>query len=378
MHNKNYRIGLLATGNELTEGDILNIDGQLIAQNLVESGLDVGLHVVASDLESDIESGLRFLLDQHSIVIITGGLGPTSDDRTRYVLAKVIGKELILDEVSWQQLIARFERLKLKMHPSNRQQALFPQDAQIIPNEVGSAAGCCVQYQDKIIYMLPGPPSECLPMFRKAVLPAILAINPVHERVKLKWRLLGAIEADIAAQLDEITKKYPVTTGYRIDFPYLEVKVYTTSHLQFDEMLGDIKSVLQPYLISDSFQVASELLKDAIMRYPGLIVICDEATNGRLQALIATPENYQQLRFVSQITDKKSAILYIKIKGLEGYWNGQLPTGHTLLTFEFSWNEKMIIQELQIPFRNAIVVKYAVEYAAKAIFDFLLTTGERQ
>ncbi|MFN7097499.1 MAG: molybdopterin-binding protein, partial [Gammaproteobacteria bacterium] len=99
------RIGLLATGTELITGDILNTNGQQIAQTLTEQDYLVGLHVLASDEQQEIAAALSYLLTQHQIVIITGGLGPTSDDRTRFALAEVIKQTLVPDEPSWQYIV---------------------------------------------------------------------------------------------------------------------------------------------------------------------------------------------------------------------------------------------------------------------------------
>lgn len=247
--SKKFRIGLLATGNEITEGDILNLDGQAIAQTLQEQHLPVGLHVVAPDQESDIIKALKFLLQSHAIVIITGGLGPTSDDITRNALSSVIGKELKFDEGSWQHIRQRvLQRLNKEPHESNRQQALFPEGAQIIPNPNGTAAGCWVEYKKKMIYMLPGPPKECISMFLEVVLPNILSKHTPHDLVKLSWRLQGAVESELAALIDEAVKNYPVTTGYRADSPFLEVKIYSSRHAQFDEMIAIVKKIIGPYL----------------------------------------------------------------------------------------------------------------------------------
>jgi nicotinamide-nucleotide amidase len=244
------RIGLLATGNELAEGDILNTNGQAIAQTLINQHLPVGSHVISSDVDYDIEEALRFLLQSHSHIIITGGLGPTSDDRTRYALSNVIGKELILDDATWQYIGERLTQRGFAIHPANRQQALFPQGAQILPNKNGTAAGCRVQHNDKIIYMLPGPPLECLTIFEEFVLPGLIATQTSSKKIKLSWRVSGVIESEIAAQVDAAMQPYPVVTGYRMVKPYLDVKIYCEQHAKFDEMLDVINKLLEPYLVT--------------------------------------------------------------------------------------------------------------------------------
>lgn len=249
MNTKFQRIALLATGNELVEGDILNTNGQTIAQTLFHQGFSLGLHVIAADVEEDIELALEFLLKNHFVVIMTGGLGPTSDDRTRYALSKAIQKPLQFNEATWKFLCERSQqRYGHQPHDANRQQALFPEGSKILPNPHGSAAGCKLQLQNNLIYMLPGPPHECLTMFEDHVLPDLLKQSIQQQRIKLSWRLHNAREGEMAAQIDEAIKNYPVTTGYRVDMPYLEVKIYTHKHEHYDEMVAVIEKIIAPYL----------------------------------------------------------------------------------------------------------------------------------
>jgi molybdenum cofactor synthesis domain-containing protein len=250
--NKNFQVAFLATGNEITEGDILNTNTQEMAHILMEHGVSIGNHVMVSDDEEDIENALEFLLARHQVIIITGGLGPTSDDKTRYALSKFIKKEFIFDDVTWQHICDRYQKhLNKEAHPSNRQQALFPEGSKIIPNPHGSAAGCRVDYKDKIIFMLPGPPKECMTMFQENLLPELLTHHKTDERVKLSWKLLNAIEGEIAAQIDEALKTYPAVTGYRAASPYLEVKIYTEHHPQYDEMIAVIEKIIAPFLVKE-------------------------------------------------------------------------------------------------------------------------------
>lgn len=244
------RIAFLATGNELTEGDIVNTNSQIMAKALAEQSFNLGFHMMVSDEEADIKEGLTFLLEHHSVVIITGGLGPTSDDRTRYALSAVLKRELIFDDGSWQSICERHQkRFGHDPHPANRQQALFPKNAEILYNENGSAPGCKVVDNNKIIYMLPGPPRECIAMFNELVLPDLLSKATHSKRIKLSWMLESAIEAEIAALVDEAIKNYPATTtGYRAASPYLEVKIYTYHHPQYDEMVKAVEKIISPLL----------------------------------------------------------------------------------------------------------------------------------
>jgi molybdenum cofactor synthesis domain-containing protein len=364
-------IGLLATGNELTEGDILNTNGQIIARQLTDFGFSVGMHVMTSDTEQAIVQALQFLLIHHSIIIITGGLGPTTDDRTRFALSTVINKPVIFNETVWNTILERYKRLGIQAppHPSNQQQALFPLDAVILPNNNGSAAGCYINYQNKIIYMLPGPPNECLPMFIEYVLPHLLAQqNNIIK--KLKWRLLGVIESDIAAKVEEAVKDYPVITGYRVDYPYLDVKIYLEDKAYVKEIENKINTLFSNYMTAKIDKNMSESLKEAILHCQHLIIIEDHATHGQLQAQLINPLTFNKISF-TKVDYSNKQVVNISIHGLKEFWAGQPPTGHDSIYLQLSFQDWQENINLTVPFRSPLVVKYAVEYIAREILNFL-------
>jgi nicotinamide-nucleotide amidase len=244
------KIGFLATGNELTEGDILNTNGQFMAQLLTQEGFVIGLHIIVPDDEKIIADSLDFLLLTHATIIVTGGLGPTSDDKTRQALSKVVQQPLVFDESTWQTIRTRIRnRLGHEPHSSNQQQALFPEGAVIMPNPHGTAAGCFIINYNKTIYMLPGPPKECIPMFEEYVLPNLLKTRESLPRRKISYQLKGVAESDIAARVDAALKAYPVSTGYRVNSPFIEVKIYGQYHDAWDEMVRMLENILQPYRI---------------------------------------------------------------------------------------------------------------------------------
>ena len=130
-----HSVALLATGDEICNGDIINSNSQEIAQRLFNQGIHVKTHMTVSDNLTDLETAMQFLLQDHHALIITGGLGPTSDDLTREALSHVLQRPLIFDEPTWHAIVARLNRFGFHTPPeSNKQQALFPTGATIIPN----------------------------------------------------------------------------------------------------------------------------------------------------------------------------------------------------------------------------------------------------
>ncbi|CAN5258322.1 competence/damage-inducible protein A [soil metagenome] len=368
MHPSSSYIGLLATGEELIQGDILNTNGQFIARQLADQGFTIGSHVIVGDGEAHISAALHFLLQRHQIVIITGGLGPTSDDRTRFALSSACGIPLVLDESSWQAIVARINRFGLELHASNKQQALFPQDAEILANPHGTAAGCKLTYQNKTIYMLPGPPRECLPMFRQVVLPELLQLGIQHDHYYKKWRLFSVNESEIAAKLDTLVAPYCATTGYRWDYPYLEFKLQAPVTVDIAALVQAVEAMIAPHVICNAEYTAADMLKKTLENYPGKLIINDAATGGLLQATLLTPTTRHCLNFITQSEQKQpSSNLLIELRGLNEFWQGKPMEGETLLEMTFISATKEELVKKVVPYRSSAVIQYAVEYACYEI-----------
>ena len=135
-------IAILATGDEIIHGDTLNTNSHAIAHAINSEGLALGLHVSSSDNENEMLGCIEFLSQKHDTIILLGGLGPTSDDRTRFVLARFLKTTLVEFPKALAHIQARITRANLSLNPGNRQQALFPSGAVLLPNPHGTAMGC--------------------------------------------------------------------------------------------------------------------------------------------------------------------------------------------------------------------------------------------
>lgn len=309
-------IGLLATGDEIINGDILNTNTQNIAQSLFSNGMQIGLHMTASDIQTDIEKSLIFLLKDHDAVILTGGLGPTSDDRTRFALASAIQQELIFSDESWQRIQQRFTKIKLQYQPeSNKQQCLFPEQAEIFANKNGTADACYVNANGKAIFMLPGPPHECLPIFEECVIPKLQQLEFASGQFHRNWLLLGVSEGAIAESLDNIAKDYDVSTGFRASMPYVEFKVHSESMDEIERFYQQAKSVIDDKHVNKENYPASLLLCKQLQENRFNIHIHDEATKGLYLSHILSPETQPHLKASEH--DAQHAFL---IKGLDEIW----------------------------------------------------------
>ncbi len=162
---------LLSVGTELTNGVILNTHFRTLGSALKGLGFEVTRAVQIPDAEDLFRRELLRAVGEAGLVVVTGGLGPTSDDLTREVIAGVAGVELEFREEIWNALLARW-RGRL-VAASNRRQADIPQGFTVLENANGTAAGFLGRIREALVAALPGPPREMEPMFEEGVLPAL-------------------------------------------------------------------------------------------------------------------------------------------------------------------------------------------------------------
>ena len=203
------RIEILNTGTELLLGSTANTHGTWIGQELVKWGLRVQRQMTVPDGIA-IEEALREAASRSDAVIVTGGLGPTSDDITREATAKVLGVELIEDEAALRSLKEFFTKRNKVMADSNLKQAEVLVGADVLPNANGTAPGIYAPPRlggDPLcaVFLLPGPPRELYPMFHEEVLPrlkALAGVETISQVQELKF--VGIGESDFHESLDDV------------------------------------------------------------------------------------------------------------------------------------------------------------------------------
>jgi nicotinamide-nucleotide amidase len=175
-------IELINTGSELLLGRVLNTHQQWLCRRLADLGFVVTRQVAVPDTAHDIQQAVREALAREDVVITTGGLGPTSDDLTRDLVAQLLGNPLREDPAIVEQIKNYFVSRKRPMPPLARVQALVPEGATVLPNKNGTAPGLAMKIEpnnfraDKKtswLVMLPGPPRELRPMFDEFVAPLL-------------------------------------------------------------------------------------------------------------------------------------------------------------------------------------------------------------
>ncbi|MTS89650.1 competence/damage-inducible protein A [Pseudoflavonifractor sp. BIOML-A4] len=193
---------LIAVGTQLLLGNIANTDAQMLSKGLSALGINVFYHTVVGDNPERLKAAVALAKTRADIIITTGGLGPTCDDLTKNVLAECFGKKLVYDEESAARIRAYFDRLHTNrpMTENNLQQAYLPEGCTILSNDWGTAPGCAFEADGVHVIMLPGPPSECAPMFEHRAAPYLRSLSDgtIASRT---LRIFGMGESSVEARL---------------------------------------------------------------------------------------------------------------------------------------------------------------------------------
>ncbi len=164
-------VELISVGTELLLGNIVNTNAAYLSEKCADLGLSCFFQSVVGDNEERLSMVLKTALDRSDIVILSGGLGPTEDDLTKEVAAKVLGRKLFMHEPSKRRIAEYFVSRNLELTENNWKQAMMPEDAIVVDNENGTAPGVIIEDGEKRVLLLPGPPNEMIPMFENSMIP---------------------------------------------------------------------------------------------------------------------------------------------------------------------------------------------------------------
>ena len=239
MSKKGLIAEILCTGEELLLGDIVNTNAAFLSAELTGLGFSVYYHSVVGDDPQRLKKCVFDALLRSDVVVISGGLGPTKDDLTKETVAELFGREMRLHAESLEAIRAYFAKTGRVMSKNNEKQAMMPEGAIVFPNNYGTAPALALENDNgKAAIMLPGPPSELVPLFYEQVVPYLKSKNPFAIASK-NLHFFGIGESALAERLD----------GYLIDTPELcaatyckegEVRIRITARAESEEIANAV------------------------------------------------------------------------------------------------------------------------------------------
>lgn len=217
---------MLSTGDEVLHGQIIDTNAAWLADVLFQQGLPMTSRSTVGDSLEALVSALQERSQIADVLIVNGGLGPTSDDLSSLAAATASGTALVLHEEWLQKMEAWFAGRGRVMAASNRKQAEIPENAELVDNPVGTACGFALQLNRCLMFFTPGVPSEFKVMVEQQIIPRLKSRFELPEPpICLRLTTFGRGESDLAAELEGIVLPEGVTMGYRSSMPIIEIKL---------------------------------------------------------------------------------------------------------------------------------------------------------
>ena len=220
---KTTGVEILSIGDELLRGEVINTNASWLARALLAAGAPVGQIATVGDDVQAICKAVVGAGDRCDTLIVTGGLGPTVDDRTAEAIARAAGVELEVDSRSLAAIEDFFRRLGRAMTPNNARQAILPRGAEGLQNTIGTAPGFTMGVGSCQLFALPGVPREMRAMFETSLLPRLARQRALCPAVCRTLRVFGWGESELDAELSELgsddTKELSTSLHFRTTFP---------------------------------------------------------------------------------------------------------------------------------------------------------------
>ncbi len=320
------KIEIINTGSELLLGSTLNTHGAWLGQQLLGLGLRVQRLVTVPDGDP-IRDALKQSIAVSDAVIVTGGLGPTSDDVTREATAEALGVELIEDEHAVRCIEAFFAKLGREMTPSNLKQALHPVGADVLPNANGTAPGVYVPPRlgnsSCAIFLLPGPPHEMHAMYHAEVAPRLKALTEMpsdHGVTNIKFSGVG--ESSFQDKLDAALHEIPdLEIGYCARPGELDLRLIGSDSNRKTAADLAIKTYPQQYINDDGRSLEETVVHELTEKYLKLS-LAESCTGGIISSRITDVPGSSAVfthGYVTYANEAKVTMIGVNEENLETY-----------------------------------------------------------
>lgn len=276
------RIEVLNTGTELMLGSIVNTHLAALARELFPIGLRIQRQVTVPDGDA-IRVALQETFGRADVVLVTGGLGPTTDDITREIVAEMLGLTLEHDEEVMEQIRARFARRGLKMTDRVGRQAMRPKEATVLHNANGTAPGLYFPSREAgtpHIFLLPGPPRELLPMMKELVVPILAGLRQGEIGFAMRnYRVVGLGESLVEHRVGEALLALGLEVGYCARPGEVDVRLIgSTGQLDAGEAI--VTKELGAHIFTADTRSLEQVVVETLTARNATLAIAESCTGG--------------------------------------------------------------------------------------------------
>ncbi len=302
---------ILATGDEIRTGALVDSNSAHIAEALESLGIKVVRHTSLGDDLQGLRTAFGEVATRADLCVVTGGLGPTSDDLTTAAAARAAGVDLVLNAEALAAIEAFFRRLKRPMSDSNRKQALLPAGALMLPNPLGTAPGFALTIGRCRFYCLPGVPPEMRRMLAKEVIPLILQHQGAQREISLVKTLstFGLPESVVGERVAGVENRFrAVKLGLRAKFPEIQVKLYLhgrdekTLMRQLEEATAWVRARLENRIFSETNRPMAAVVGELLKARGETVAVAESCTGGLISHWLTNEPGSSAYFLLSAVT----------------------------------------------------------------------------
>lgn len=280
---------IIAVGSELLTPFRLDTNSLFLTSELNQLGIRVVHKAVVGDSPDEMRSSFRQALGRAELIVSSGGLGPTDDDRTRDTVAELLGRKLRRDEAILRGIQERFRRFGRAMPEINVRQAMIPEGATVLPNPRGTAPGLWLESQGHIVILLPGVPLELRALFEAEVRPRLAKLNHNERLFVRELRVTGLTESEVEQRVSPLYALYPNTETTILSSPQgiqLHPRTWSDDPALAEKLLDEIVGRMALALGENLFSAKGESLEEVVARIltenRATIAVAESCTGGML------------------------------------------------------------------------------------------------
>ncbi len=305
------KIAMLSTGEEVLHGDIVDTNAAWLSSLFYQQGFGLTKRSTVGDTLSGLGEEFLMLSFNNDVVIVNGGLGPTTDDMSAAAAAKAAECKLVLFKEWLEHMEGMYARRGIPMPDSNLKQAMLPETAEILDNPIGTACGFKMQINDAVFYFTPGVPSEFKLMAETQILLDLKRSYPqVLGSSCSRIYTFGLSESGISDKLDPIKLPQGYELGYRSYLPFIEVKLFGPND-QLEQRLK-LMQLINSHLESNTVSIdvpMVEYVGQLLAEKNLTVAISEKSSAGYLNYWLNSDENVQkQLGHGWVLSEKNNAI----------------------------------------------------------------------
>jgi nicotinamide-nucleotide amidase len=280
---------IIAVGSELLTPFRLDTNSLFLTAELNQLGIRVIHKAVVGDSPGEMRSSFRDALGRAELIVSSGGLGPTDDDRTRDTVAELLGRRLRQDEAILRQIQERFRRFGRAMPEINARQAMIPEGATVLPNPRGTAPGLWLEAEGHIVVLLPGVPLELRALFQAEVRPRLAKLNQRERLYARELRVTGLTESEVEQRVSPLYALYPDTETTILASPRgieLHPRTWSDDSAKAEQLLDEIVGRMELALGQNLFSTKGESLEEVVARIltenRATVAVAESCTGGML------------------------------------------------------------------------------------------------